>query len=103
MTELQMTIANLKDVITAANRLLFKLEKTQKDLEESKIPEFPSRFIAVKDKCLRDEFVIGLQKTGVFPFHYTELPPDFIGRACFTKEEIQQIISGLQTLIGDKQ
>ncbi len=33
MTELQVTINNLKDVLTSGNRLLFRLEKAQKDLE----------------------------------------------------------------------
>lgn len=33
MTELQVTINNLKDVVTSGNRLLFHLEKAQKDLE----------------------------------------------------------------------
>ena len=33
MTELQSSISSLKEVITSGNRLLFKLEKAQKDLD----------------------------------------------------------------------
>jgi len=105
MTELELTIRHLKEAISVGNVLLKKLEIQQKDLKKSKEPNFPYRFIAVKDKHFNetDEFIIGLQKAErEFLNRWEELPPDFMGRACFTKYEIQEIILGLQTLLGDQ-
>ncbi len=98
MTELQSSINSLKEVITSGNRLLFKLEKAQKDLEKPKVPNFPACFAVVPDVNLPGHFVIGLKT----PYGWWELPGDFKGRACFCKAQIQQIIDGLQMLIGDK-
>lgn len=98
MTELQVTINNLKDVLTGGNRLLSRLEKAQKDLEKPKVPDFPPRFAAVKHgnfkSCL---FTIGLELPGVWP----QLPKYFKGQGAFSKDEILQIIHGLQVLIGE--
>jgi len=94
MTELQVTIANLKDVLAGGNQLLFRLEKAQKDLEKPKVPDFPPRFAAVKDGRL---FTIGLE----LPVNWVRLPEYFKGRGAFTKNEILQIIRGLQVLIGE--
>lgn len=104
MTELQVTINNLKDVLTRGNRLLFQLEKAQKDLEKPKVPVFPPRFIAVKDVSIKNNFVIGLAASGYGHLqHWPELPDGFKGRALFSVNEIQQIITGLQTLLGEQQ
>lgn len=97
MTELQVTINNLKEAIIASDLVLQKLETTQKDLDKPKVPSFPSCFCTVKDECMDNLFVIGLKKPIVWP----ELPPNFIGRACFDRVEIKQIIAGLQTLLGE--
>jgi len=82
--------------------LLITYEEQKPTPVKPKTPIFPSRFIAVKDNHAYNNFVIGLRKSGDFPCHYTELPPNFVGRACITRKEIQEIIWGLQTLIGDK-
>ncbi len=96
MTELQTTIKSLTQTIIDETLLLGRLERQQKDLEESKVPKFPGSFIMVPDMYERGLFVIGLHK----PSTWSELPDDFKGRACFTKKDIQQIIDGLQMLIG---
>jgi len=102
MTELELAIGHLKEAISVGNVLLKKLETQQKDLKKSKEPNFPYRFIAVKDKYFKGEFIIGLQNNKEFLHRWEELPPDFVGRACFNKNGIQKIILGLQTLLGDQ-
>ena len=97
MTELQVTIANLRDVLTGGNQFLFKLETAQKDLEKPKVPDFPPRFVAVKQGNHSRLFMIGLES----PANWTRLPEYFEGRGAFTKNEILQIIRGLQVLIGE--
>ena len=100
MTELQLTINNLKEAIIAADLVLQKLEKAQEALEKQRIPTFPKTFIATKDATFSKAYVIGLDNSS--PLHpWTELPKVFVGRACFSQEDIRQIITGLQTLIGD--
>ena len=104
MTELQVTINNLKETIIAADLFLQKLEKTQKNLEKPEVPEFPYSFIAVQDDDVSDHFAIGLRDPGgQFLKRWPELPPDFKGRACFSRGDIQEIIKGLQTLLGEQQ
>lgn len=100
MTELQVTINNLKEVVIVGDLTVQKLEKAQRDLEKPKVPKFPPRFFAGKDNSFPDNFVIGLSKAlpGLYP--YNELPKDFVGRGPFTRQEIQEIITGLQTLLG---
>lgn len=97
MTELQIMINELKTRVEQALNLVARLEKQQKDLEKTKEPEFPTCFIVTKDRDFEDNFVIGLQK----PCNWRELPQDFVGRAGYDRGEIQQIIRGLQTLLGD--
>ena len=99
MTELQIAIGHLKEAISVGNVLLAKMEAEQKDLDKPKVPSFPSRFIVVRDINVSDLFVIGLAADNLQ--HWGELPSNFKGRALFDKEEIQQIITGLQTLLGD--
>ena len=103
MTTLQITINNLKDVIASGNRLLSRLETAQKNLDKPKTPEFPARFIVVQDENTPEvDFIIGLEDiggTGITSWH--ELPPGFKGRAYFSRDELRQIITGLQTLLGD--
>lgn len=102
MTKLQVTINNLEDVLTSGNRLLLKLKEASEDLENLKAPEFPRRFFVAKDAVYSDMFVIGLQDDVSLLKKHDELPPDFRGRTCFNKRDIQQIIVGLQTLLGDR-
>ena len=102
MTELQLAIGHLKEAISVGNVLLVKLEAEQKDLDRSEIPEFPRRFFAAKDTIYPGQFVIGLQDDGFLKKH-DELPFDFLGRTCFSRAAIQQIIEGLQTLLGEQQ
>lgn len=97
MTELQIMINELKTRVEQALNLVARLEKQQKDLRETKEPEFPSCFIVVKDRDFDGNFVIGLQK----PCDWRELPQYFVGRAGYDRDEIQQIIRGLQTLLGE--
>jgi len=99
MTELQVTINNLKEACIAAELFLEKLEKAQKDLENPETPRFPSSFTVVRDKTFpTGHYVIGLET----PRKWEELPEGFVGRACYNKKEIRWIITGLQTLIGEK-
>jgi len=97
MTELESSIRSLKESISVGNVLLDKLEREQKDLEKPKAPVFPGRFIAVPDDSISDNFVIGLD----LPDTWCELPPGYKGRTAFDKEDIRQIIKGLQTLLGE--
>lgn len=101
MTKLQVTINNLKESISVGNILLSKLEIQQVVTEKPRVPEFPSRFSAAKDAVYSDRFVIGLQDELSLLKKHNELPPNFLGRTCFKKEDIRQIIEGLQTLLGD--
>ncbi len=101
MTKLQVTINNLKEMLIAGELVLEKLEKAQNDLEKPETSDFPRRFFAAKDTVYSDKFVIGLQDDGGLLKKHDELPFDFLGRTCFNKEAIQQIITGLQTLLGD--
>lgn len=96
MTELQIAIGHLKETISVGNVLLAKLEQ-QEEAEKSKSPKFPARFVAVKDSIIEGDFVIGM----VDPRSWPELPHGFLGRACFSEKDIRQIITGLQTLLGD--
>jgi hypothetical protein len=96
MTKLQVAINNLKETCIAAELLLEKLKKAQRNSEKS-VGKFPFSFIAVKDDSLPDHYVLGLKN----PIEWAELPKGFAGRACYDKAEIQQIIRGLQILIGE--
>ena len=98
MTELQTTIKRLEQVTFEGYTLLAKLTRAEKDLEKPKVPEFPIRFIAVRDCKIRDTFVIGLEQVKDWP---DDLPKGFKGRAMFNRGDIWQIIRGLQTLLGE--
>ncbi len=95
MTELQVVIDNLKEAHIVGELLLAKLRNVQKDLEKPKDLVFPSRFIMISDPDRVDSFVIGLEK----PFDWKGLPLTFRGRTAFSREDIQQIIEGLRTLL----
>ncbi len=98
MTELQVEINDLKEVIIAADLVLEKLKKANEDLKKSKVPSFPSRFIVMADSQIAGTFLIGLHS----PTTWDGLPTNFRGRSCFDKQDIQQIIDGLQMLIGEE-
>ncbi len=97
MTELQVTINNLKEACIAAERLLEKLEK-QQEAEKALEPKFPVCFTVVKDMTNTNQYVIGINR----PADWPELPSNFKGRACLKGYDLQQIITGLQTLLGDE-
>lgn len=96
MTELQTTISRLKKTISAGNALLAELEAGQKDLDKLKAPKFPSTFIAMPTGR-SSLFTIGLE----IPYEEARLPKNFKGRSVFVKSDIRQIITGLQTLLGE--
>lgn len=98
MTELQEKIKKITQTITDKNLLLCKLKRTQKDLEKPKAPKFPYRFIAKEDSIILGTFIIGLD----YPTDWDELPENYKGRTAFDEADLRQIISGLQTLLGDK-
>lgn len=97
MTKLQVTINNLKEVCLATELVWRKLEKAQKDLDKLEVPVFPNRFTAVLDESIQNNFVIGLE----LPASRGELPPRYKGRTAFDRDDIRQIIKGLQTLLGE--
>jgi len=102
MTELQLAIGHLKETISVGNVLLAKLEEKQKEAEKPKVPEFPYRFIVVRDKCSPDQFIIGLETEGGTGItSWDELPPTFKGRAFFSKYDLRDIVSRIQILLGD--
>lgn len=102
MTELQLAIGHLKETVSVGNVLLTKLQKEQEEAKKSKVPEFPCRFIVVKDMTSPD-FIIGLETEGGTGItSWDELPSNFKGRAFFSKHDLQDIVSGIQTLLGDK-
>ncbi len=101
MTETQETqeiIDDLKEGITAAEKVVALLEKQQKAV----VPEFDvaGRFYACRDNDSgRTEFTLGLYGAS----KWSGLPSGFLGRACFDRDDIRDIINGLQSLIGDNQ
>jgi len=102
MTELELAIGHLKETISVGNVLLAKLEKQQEEASKPKVPVFPYRFIAVPDKTIQGYFVIGLRDDGPTLFKkWSELPEGFVGRSCFSRETMQELIKGLQTLLGE--
>ena len=95
MTELQVTISNLKEVCITAELVLEKLEKTQKDLETL---AFCSRFIVTKDRVTPDSFVIGIPAPAC---NWVKLPGGFLGRAGYSKNDLRLIMLQIQTLLGE--
>ena len=99
MTELRLAIGHLKETISVGNVLLAKMEKQQEEIEKSKTPRFPACFLITKDEDFEDHFILGLKH----PSNWSELPQGYIGRTCYDREELQQIIRGIQTLLGEQQ
>lgn len=104
MTELQLAIGHLKETISVGNVLLDKMEKQQAVAERPKVPVFPWRFLVVRDSDSPENFIIGLKEddigTGITT--WKELPSNFKGRAFFSKHDLRDIVSGIQTLLGDE-
>jgi hypothetical protein len=102
MNELESSIGSLKKATLEGYTLLAKLERGQKDLEESKVPVFPDRFMVVKDNQEDRHFLIGLKLPSTANLtNWSELPADFVGRVGFTADDLRQIIMGIQTLLGE--